>query len=98
MRCSKKDTCANKGDRCSDCVAISSAFDETPYYVKKEVHKEIHKVRFKIFFGNHTMQSADDKLNQWLEQNPKVHIVSWQFQQARMGDHAICIEYEEESE
>lgn len=94
MRCSKKDTCANKGDRCSDCVVISSPLDETPYYVEKDDRK----VRFKIFFGNHTMQSADDKLNQWLEQNPKVHIVSWQFQQARMGDHAICIEYEEESE
>ena len=51
--------------------------------------------KFKIFFGNHTMISADTKLNQWLAENPSVSIVSWQYQQARMGDHSICIAYRE---
>lgn len=94
MKCSKSGTCGNYKNLCYDCKTMSAPHDETPYYVEKGGHR----VRFKIFFGNHTMQSADDKLNQWLEQNPKVHIVSWQYQQSRIGDHAICIEYEGESE
>ena len=52
--------------------------------------------KFKIFFGNHTLQSADEKLNQWLEENPNIKLVSWQYSQARMGDHSICVEYVEE--
>lgn len=93
MKCSKSDTCTNYDERCNDCIAMSSADDDKPYYVEKCDKK----VRFKIFFGNHTLQSADDKLNQWMEQNPTARIISWQFQQARMGDHAIGIEYEEEN-
>jgi hypothetical protein len=56
-------------------------------------------IKFKIFFGNQSMTSADAKLNVWLKQNPSVEIVSYQYQQARMGDHSICIMYKgEESE
>lgn len=51
--------------------------------------------KFKIFFGNHTLVTADDKLNQWLRENPNVRVVNWQYDQARMGDHSICIEYVE---
>lgn len=51
--------------------------------------------KFKIFFGNHTLQTADDKLNQWLAENPSVRIIEWRYDQARMGDHSICIQYVE---
>ena len=54
--------------------------------------------KFKIFFGNHTLQSADEKLNQWREEHPDVYIIGWQYSQARMGDHSICIEYTEDWE
>ena len=50
-------------------------------------------LRFKIFWGNHTMQSADEKLNQWLQDNPHVNILNYQYQQVRLGDHSICISY-----
>ena len=52
-------------------------------------------IKFKIFWGNHTMQSADEKLNQWLQDNPSVKILTYQYQQARLGDHSICISYRE---
>ncbi len=51
--------------------------------------------KFKIFFGNHTMQSADEKLNQWLKEHPRASVIEWQYSQARMGDHSICILYKE---
>lgn len=51
--------------------------------------------KFVIFFGNHSTTRADDKLNFWLKTNPNVHILSYQYQQARMGDHSICVMYEE---
>lgn len=50
-------------------------------------------VKFKIFFGNHTLQSADEKLNQWLAENPLIVIVKWDYSQSRNGDHSICIQY-----
>ena len=49
--------------------------------------------KFKIFFGNHTLQSADEKLNQWLEENPLAVILKWHYQEPRIGDHSICIQY-----
>ena len=52
-------------------------------------------VKFKIFFGNHTIKSADEKLNEWLRENPKISIISWQYQEPRIGDHSICIAYRE---
>lgn len=50
-------------------------------------------VKFKIFFGNHTLQSADEKLNQWLAENPLIVIVKWDYSQSRNGDHSICVQY-----
>ena len=56
-----------------------------------------NKVRkYKLFFGNSYMVSADVMLNNWVKENPKARIIEWQYDQARMGDHSICIEYEEE--
>ncbi len=52
--------------------------------------------KFKIFWGNHTNVSADVKVNQWLEQNPHIKLVSYQYRQVRLGDHSICVEYVEE--
>ena len=55
-------------------------------------------VRFKIFFGNHLVQSADEKLNQWLDENPNVRVIGWRYQEPRIGDHSICVEYVEAKE
>lgn len=52
-------------------------------------------LKFKIFFGNHTLQPADEKLNQWLAENPSVIVLEWQYQEPRIGDHSICIVYKE---
>jgi len=93
LMCSKSDTCANYGDRCSDCVVIASPYDETPYYVEKRDKK----VKFKIFFGGQSGTRADSKLNEWLKQNPNVRVVGYQYQATQVG-HSICIMYEEESE
>lgn len=52
-------------------------------------------IKFKIFYGNHTDVSADVKANQWLEKNPNVRVLGYQYQQVRVGDHSICIMYRE---
>ena len=93
MKCQKSDTCANYGKGCSDCMVMSAPYDETPYYVEKG-HR---KVRFKTFFGNNTITLADVELNKWLDENPTVRVLAYQYQQARMGDHSICIMYEEKN-
>lgn len=54
-------------------------------------------VKFKIIFGNPSSTPADVKMNNWLRDNPQVNVLSYQYQQARMGDHSICIVYEEET-
>ena len=48
--------------------------------------------RFKIFMGN-SGYTADDKANEWLEENPNIEIIEMRYQQARCGDHSICILY-----
>ena len=60
-------------------------------------------VKFKIFFGSSTNQlgkgmTADDKANAWLAENPNIDILQMKYQQARYGDHSICIMYEEKKE
>lgn len=53
--------------------------------------------KFKIFFG--TMEeghTADEKANEWLnEYSSSIEVIDFKYQQARFGDHSICIEYEE---
>ena len=93
MACIKQGICGNYPRACKACEVTASAFENYPYFTR--ISKP--KVKFKIFYGNHTMQSADDKVNQWLEENPSIKLVSYQYQQARMGDHSICVEYKEES-
>ena len=51
--------------------------------------------RFKIFVGNYN-NTADEEANKWLEENPNVEIVEMRYQQARCGDHSICILYNKE--
>ena len=57
------------------------------------------KTRFKIFFGNgggsFSYDGADSKANEWLENHPDISLVGAFYQQARMGDHSICIMYKE---
>jgi hypothetical protein len=51
--------------------------------------------KFKLFFGEHTHR-ADEVANEWLAQHPNIKITTMRYQQARYGDHSICIMYEEE--
>lgn len=50
--------------------------------------------KYKIFFENQSTVTAAAKLNEWLEKHPNIIIHTWQYQQARFGDHSICIEME----
>ena len=52
-------------------------------------------VRFKTFFRSFP-QHATEALNKWIDEHPKAKIIDYQYQQARCGDHSICIRYEEE--
>ncbi len=54
-------------------------------------------VKFETFFCSFP-QKATDELNKWIDEHPKVKILQFQYQQARMGDHSICIMYEEGKE
>lgn len=51
-------------------------------------------MKFKVFLGT-INEKADEKFNKWLEQNKNIEIINFQFQQARYGDHSICIMYKE---
>ena len=55
------------------------------------------KTRFKIFMGTYAMK-ADVDMNEWLDENPNVKVVDFKYQQARFGDHSICIMYEVEDQ
>ena len=88
--CVKNNTCSNCGKRCRECWATSSSFNEYPCYEERS-----GSAKFAIFFGNTSSTRADSKLNAWLGQNRNIRILSYQYQQARMGDHSICVMYEE---
>ena len=55
-------------------------------------------IKFKIFsdqvFGNN-IYTADELLNGWLVENPKVEIINYQYQLDRLGYNYICIMYKE---
>lgn len=51
-------------------------------------------VRFKLFFGT-CSNLADEKANAWLKEHPDIEVVEMKYQQARYGDHSICIMYKE---
>lgn len=55
-------------------------------------------IQFKIFAGNHTCVMADELANDWIIENPDICIYSYKYQQARCGDHSICIMYEERTD
>ena len=90
MVCGKSDTCDNYFKKCRECWSTSNTLAPTPCYVQKN-----GSVKFMIFFGNRDSTRADSKLNTWISQNPNVRILEYQYQQARMGDHSICVMYEE---
>lgn len=89
MRCHKSGICGNYPGKCRECWSTSDIVNNYPYFTKRDL------IEFKIFWGNHTSVSADVKLNQWLAENPSVELVEWQYQQARLGDHSICITYKD---
>ena len=89
MRCFNSAICVNWPNKCKECFTTSSLVNTYPYFVKRS------RLKFKIFFGNHTSQTADEKLNQWLAENPAVELIDWQYQEPRIGDHSICITYKE---
>lgn len=51
-------------------------------------------IKFEIFATSFP-NSASDSLNEWIEEHPNVEIVDFRYQQARMGDHSICVAYKE---
>ena len=53
------------------------------------------KTRFKIFMGTFGFK-ADRDMNDWLDEHPEVKVVDFKYQQARCGDHSICVMYEVE--
>lgn len=58
------------------------------------VYQITNNQKFKVFLGTY-MNPADIQVNKWLEDNPNVTVISYRYQQARMGDHSICIMYKE---
>ena len=52
-------------------------------------------IKVKIFMGN-AQEMADTYANAWLEKNSHIEIIDMEYQQARYGDHSICILYREE--
>lgn len=55
------------------------------------------KTKFKIFKGQFSSSSADEKANAWLDAHPEVSIVSFEYSEAHYGNHSICIEYIEDN-
>lgn len=92
MFCHKNYICGNYPTGCRECQSMADCMNAYPNFVQKKNKV----VKYKIFFGNSVLVSADAMLNNWLKENPGVRMISWQYSQARMGDHSICIEYEEE--
>jgi len=54
--------------------------------------------QMKIFNGTFSKESesADVEFNMWIKEHPNIEIVDFKYQQARYGDHSICILYKEE--
>lgn len=91
MTCHNADFCANYPNACKECWTMADIYKYYPHYVEKENRD----VKFKIFFGTLSENTADLKLNKWLSENPDVAIIDFRYSHARMGDHSICIMYEE---
>ena len=54
----------------------------------------------KNFFGtsgSNGSKSADVYFNEWIKAHQDIDILEFRYQQARYGDHSICILYEEDS-
>lgn len=51
-------------------------------------------VKFKLFFGT-LSDTADEQVNEWLEEEKNIEVIDFKYQQARFGDHSICIMYKE---
>lgn len=55
-------------------------------------------IKFKIFtdpINGDDIYTADELLNDWLVKNPKVEIISFQYQLGRYRYNSICIMYKE---
>ena len=55
-------------------------------------------IKFKIFSdftSDSECYTADEVLNDWIKENPKVEIISFQYQLSRHGYNFICIMYKE---
>lgn len=51
------------------------------------------KTGFKIFMGTRNFP-ADDMMNEWLDKHPEIKVIDFKYQQARYGEHSICVMYE----
>lgn len=57
-------------------------------------------IKCKNFFGtsgSNGSKSADAYFNEWIKAHQDIDILEFRYQQARYGDHSICILYEEDS-
>jgi hypothetical protein len=52
------------------------------------------KYKTKIFFGT-ISNYADEQFNEWIRTRPNIKILEFKYEQARCGDHSICILYQE---
>lgn len=97
MECSKKETCVNHEVECYRCAAMADMYTPYPCYKALVSTDGFRRVKFQIFFGSQIKGgAADDLLNEWLSEHPSVVILDMKYQQARYGDHSICIMYREE--
>ena len=95
--CPDYNFCSNYPSMCFECSA--NLCGTASYFKPIENHHETGKEKpvfnnqkFKIFFGTY-QNSADIKVNKWIEDNHNITIASYQYRQEGMGDHSICIMY-----
>lgn len=54
------------------------------------------KIKTKIFLGTND-DKADEQFNDWIKKE-NIDIIKFKYQQARYGDHSICILYKDLNE
>ena len=75
-----------------ECFARSSLF----YIFERRTMMGNNSVpKAKIFFGNYSGLTADQKFGEWIEDHSNVKIIDFRYEQTRYGDHSIAILYEE---
>lgn len=100
----KPEYCEKNMPNCEKCWDREIlGFNSANIYVSDDYPKSVgnkhNKTKYKIFFGTHDFNgavSADELLNQWVDEHPGVRYSFLGYQHTRYGDHSILISYEEE--